>query len=50
MSNGVRWMIVAVCVVLLIVLIGYARGDRQRNEPVPVATEVTAIFDRTSAA
>ncbi len=32
MSGWVRWLIVAVCVVLVVLLIAYARGERQRGE------------------
>jgi hypothetical protein len=45
MSSGLRWLILAVCVLLMLVLIGYARGARQRNEPVPVASGVTLALD-----
>jgi hypothetical protein len=33
-----RWLIVALCVVLLVLLLSYARGERQRGEDVPVAS------------
>lgn len=36
MSSWVRWLIVVIAIVLVIVLIGYARGERQRGEEVPV--------------
>ena len=33
-----KWLIVALCVVLIVLLLAYARGDRQRGEDVPVAS------------
>jgi len=37
MSDWVRWLIVGIAVVLVLALIGYARGERQRGEDVPEA-------------
>ena len=36
MSSWVRWLIVVIAIVLIVALIGYARGERQRGEEVPV--------------
>jgi hypothetical protein len=33
-----KWLIVALCVVLVVLLLAYARGERQRGEEVPVAS------------
>lgn len=38
MSDWVRWLIVAIAIVTILVLIGYARGERQRGEDVPEAS------------
>jgi len=36
MNDWMRWLVVAIAVVLIVVLVGYARGERQRGEDVPV--------------
>ena len=36
--SWVRWLIVVIAVVLVVALIGYARGDRQRGTEVPVSS------------
>jgi hypothetical protein len=35
--SGVRWLVVLVCVVLVLALLVYARGDRQRGTDTPEA-------------
>jgi uncharacterized membrane protein YqhA len=46
----VRWLIIAVCVVLVVVLIAYARGDRQRGETEAAALVSTVSSDRAAVA
>lgn len=41
-----RWLVVAVCVALVILLLTYARGERQRGEDVPEASGVHLVLDQ----
>lgn len=50
MSGWVRWLIVAVCVVLVVLLIAYARGDRQRGETESAAAVSAVWSDRAAVA
>ena len=50
MSGWVRWLILAVCVVLVVVMIAYARGDRQRGETESAAAVSTVSSDRVAVA
>jgi hypothetical protein len=45
-SSWIRWLIVAIAIVLVLALIGYARGERQRGQDVPEASGVVLVFDR----
>jgi hypothetical protein len=38
-----RWLIVALCVVLLVLLLTYARGERQRGQDVPEASAMVLV-------
>lgn len=38
-----KWLIVGLCVVLIVLLLAYARGERQRGEEVPVAGAVLVV-------
>jgi len=49
MSGWVRWLVVAVAVVLIVVLIGYARGERQRGEEVPVTAAPALVVVSASS-
>jgi hypothetical protein len=39
----VRWLIVAICLVLVLALLAYARGERQRGEDVPEAVGTIVV-------
>ena len=41
--SGIRWLIVALCVVLVVLLVANARGERQRGTDVPVTAAVVQI-------
>jgi uncharacterized membrane protein YqhA len=49
-TGWVRWLVIAVCVVLVVVLIAYARGDRQRGETESAAAVSTVSSDRAAVA
>jgi hypothetical protein len=38
-----KWLIVGLCVVLIVLLLAYARGERQRGEEVPVVSGVVLV-------
>jgi hypothetical protein len=38
-----RWLIVALCVVLVVLLLAYARGERQRGQDVPEASAIVLV-------
>ena len=38
-----RWLIVMVCVVLVVLLLAFARGERQRGEDVPEASGIAHV-------
>ncbi|HEU4319669.1 MAG TPA: hypothetical protein VFS66_06270 [Acidimicrobiia bacterium] len=50
MDGWVRWLVVAVAVVLIVVLVGYARGERQRGEEVPVTGQPVLVVVNGSLA
>lgn len=39
--SWLRWLIVALCVVLVLGLFAYARGERQRGETEPASSAAT---------
>jgi hypothetical protein len=41
--SWVRWLIVALSLVLVLALLGYARGERQRGEEVPESSGVATV-------
>jgi hypothetical protein len=41
--SGFRWLIVVICVVLVLVLLAFARGERQRGEETPEASGVVLL-------
>lgn len=41
--SWVRWLIVALSIVLVLALVAYARGERQRGEDTAESTAVTAV-------
>jgi hypothetical protein len=43
MSDWVKWVIVALGLVLILALLAYARGERQRGEPVSTRSTVTIL-------
>ncbi len=43
MNEWVKWLVVAIAVVLILGLISYARGDRQRGEDVPVESSGSVL-------
>jgi len=47
-SGWLRWLIVAVCLVLVVAMIAYARGERQRGDSESAATVLTVVGDRTA--
>jgi hypothetical protein len=42
--SGIRWLVVVACVVLVLLLIAFARGERQRGEQVPEASGVVLVL------
>lgn len=38
-----KWLVVALCVVLVVLLLVYARGERQRGEEVPVTSGTVLV-------
>ncbi|HET8740229.1 MAG TPA: hypothetical protein VFO17_10925 [Acidimicrobiia bacterium] len=38
--SAIRWLIVVACVVLVILLLSFARGERQRGEDTPEAAGI----------
>ena len=40
----VRWLIVTLCVVLVVLLLAYARGERQRGEEVPETSAIVLVM------
>jgi len=49
-SGWVRWLIVAVCVVLVVLMVAYARGERQRGETEAATGVTTVSSDRVAVA
>ncbi len=41
--SWVRWLIVALSIVLVLVLVVYARGERQRGEETPESTVIATV-------
>ena len=46
MSGWVRWLIVAIAIVAVLAMIGYARGERQRGQDVPEASGVVLVHEQ----
>jgi hypothetical protein len=42
--SGIRWLVVVVAVVLVLALLVFARGERQRGEQVPEASGVVLVL------
>jgi hypothetical protein len=39
----VRWLIVIACIALVVLLLAYARGERQRGEDVPETSRIVLV-------
>ena len=46
--NAWRWLVIAACLVLVVAMIAFARGDRQRGETESAAPVLTVVSDRTA--
>jgi len=46
--SGWRWLVVAVCLVLVVAMIAYARGERQRGETESAAPVLTVVSDQSA--
>jgi len=47
--SGWRWLVVAVCLVLVVAMVAYARGEHQRGETESHAPVLTVVGDRSTA-
>ncbi|MGH8951793.1 MAG: hypothetical protein ACRDX9_10235 [Acidimicrobiia bacterium] len=45
MRDWVRWLVIGVALVLVLALVAYARGERQRGEVEPTAHSVTLLVE-----